>query len=337
MTKGRTRRATAPQSAGVAQPLTGQVAVVAGATRGAGRGIARALGEAGATVYCTGRSVRGHRSPYNRPETIEETAELITAAGGTAIAARVDHTVEPDVRELFARVDREHGRLDVLVNCVAGEDPLLGGWTSFWESDLDKGLDALRQTILSHVITAKHGAPLMIRQRRGLIVEVTEGDGLVGGAGGNVLNDLIKGAFKTLAIRMAEELRKHRVAAIAVTPGFLRSESMLEHFGVTQANWRDGGTKDPNFLESESPLFIGRGIAALAGDPKVLARSGDVTSSWELGREFGVLDHDGRRPDWGRHAAQHVIPSLKWLREGFQRHVALLERMTRRSQAYLGE
>jgi NAD(P)-dependent dehydrogenase (short-subunit alcohol dehydrogenase family) len=317
------------------KPLQGKIAVVAGATRGAGLGIARALGEAGATVYCTGRSVRGNPSPYNRPETIEETAEMATAAGGVGIPVRVDHTIEAEVKALFAQVEREHGHLDVLVNSIAGEDPMLGGWSSFWETNLEKGADALRQTVLSHLITAKHAALLMIRKRRGLIVEVTEGNMLFGG--GNALNDIVKTAFKGLAVRIAEELRKHRVAAIAITPGYLRSESMLQGFGVTEENWREGGKKDKNFLESESPLFVGRAVAALAQDPKVLARSGDLTSSWEVAREYGFTDADGRRPDWGKHFEENVVPSLKWMKEGLQRHVDWLDRLSQRGKRYLGE
>ena len=313
-------------------PLKGHVAVVAGATRGAGRGIARALGEAGATVYCTGRSVAGHPSPYNRPETIDETAQMVTAAGGAGLAVRVDHAVEPDVEALFARVAREHGRLDVLVNSIAGEDPLLGGWGAFWKTDLQRGADALRQTILTHLITAKHAAPLMITRRRGLIVEVTEGDTVFGG-GGNALGDVAKSALKAFAARMASELRTHRVAAVSITPGFLRSESMLQHFGVTEDTWRDGGKKDPNFLESESPLFVGRAVAALAADPKVLDRSGDILSSWELSRAYGFTDADGRRPDWGAHFGP-LLPAIGFL-EPFRRHAAFLDRMSRRMAAYL--
>jgi NAD(P)-dependent dehydrogenase (short-subunit alcohol dehydrogenase family) len=286
------------------KPLQGKVAVVAGATRGAGRGIARALGEAGATVYCTGRSVRGRPSSYGRPETIEETAEMVAATGGTGLAVRVDHADEAEVRALFERVDAEQGRLDVLADSVAGEDPLLGGWDTFWKSDLAHGADALRQGLLSHLITAKYAAPLMIRKRRGLIVEVTEGDMLM--TGGSVLKGVVKSALALFALRMSEELRKHRVAAVALTPGFLRSESMLERFGVTEENWRDGGKKDKNFLESESPLLIGRAVAALAQDPKVLDRSGQLTSSWELARAYGFTDADGRRPDWEKHFARIV-------------------------------
>jgi NAD(P)-dependent dehydrogenase (short-subunit alcohol dehydrogenase family) len=315
-------------------PLKGQVTVVAGATRGAGRGIARALGEAGATVYCTGRSVRGNPSSYNRPETIEETAELVTAAGGIGVALRVDHANESEVEALFARVSREHGRLDVLVNCIAGENPLLGGWTSFWKTDFEHGTEALRESLLSHLITAKHAAPLMIKKRRGLIVEVTEGDTVFGG-GGNPLTDVVKASLKSFAARMAFELRGNRVAAVSITPGYLRSETMLQHFGVTEANWRDGGKKDKNFLESESPLFIGRAVAALAADRNVLERSGDILSSWELGREYGLTDADGRRPDWGAQFGK-VIPAVGFL-EPFRRHAAFLDRMNRRMNQYLAD
>jgi len=279
------------------QPLTAAVAVVAGATRGAGRGIARALGEAGAFVYCTGRSVRGNPSPYGRPETIEEAAETISAEGGGALAVRVDHTVEVEVSALFERVKREHGRLDVLVNSIAGEDPMMAQWASFWKTDLSNGEAILRQALLSHIVTAKHGALLMIKRRRGLIVEVTENDLLL--AGGNILTQIVKFSQKALATIWAAELLKHRVAAVAITPGFLRSETMLERFGVTAENWREAGKKDKNFLESESPLFVGRAVAALAADPRVLERSGQLFSSWELGRQYGFTDADGGRPDWG--------------------------------------
>jgi NAD(P)-dependent dehydrogenase (short-subunit alcohol dehydrogenase family) len=316
------------------RPLAGKVAVVAGATRGAGRGIARALGEAGAIVYCTGRSTRSQRSPYNRPETIEETADLVTAAGGKGIALRVDHTIEDDVRALFEKINRNHGRLDVLADSVAGEDPLLGGWTSLVETDLSRADAALRQALVSHLFTAKYAAKVMKAKRRGLIVEVTEGD--MQNGGGNALQDLVKSSLKWLVFRLGWELRKDRVAAVAVTPGFLRSERMLDHFGVTEANWREGGKKDKNFLESESPLFIGRGVAALAADPKVLERTGEITSSWELARHYGLTDADGRRPDWGRHAKEHVIPAYKWLRDGYEFHAGWLERLAGRARHYLG-
>lgn len=312
--------------------LRGQVAVVAGATRGAGRGIARGLGEAGATVYCTGRSVRGEPSVYNRPETIDETADLVTKAGGKGIAVRVDHTNEGEVRGLFERVRKDYRRLDVVVNSVGGEDPLLGGWGAFWETDLSRGGDVLRNSVLSHVLTARYAAPLMIAAKRGLIVEVTEGDFL--GGSGNILHDLVKSSGKMLAIRMAEELRPHTVAAVAVTPGFLRSESMLDAFGVTEATWRDGGKKDKHFLHSETPLFIGRAIAALAADPEVMRHSGDLTSSWELSREYDVTDSDGSRPDWGDHW-KDVMLEMPALAEGLTRQSQWLDRVARRLDDYL--
>jgi NAD(P)-dependent dehydrogenase (short-subunit alcohol dehydrogenase family) len=321
-----------------AKPLAGQVAVVAGATRGAGRGIARALGEAGATVYCTGRSVTGSPSPYRRPETIDETAGMINAAGGTAIPVRVDHTVESEVEALFMRVDREHGRLDVLVNSIAGEEPMMGQWGSFWKANL-KNADAIfRAALVSHIITAKHAAPLMIRARRGVIVEVTENDILA--AGGNPMSQVVKLAIKGLALNMATELEPHGVAAIAITPGFLRSESMLQHKGVTESNWRDAGKKDINFLESESPLFVGRAVAALAQDPKVLARSGQLLSSWELSRSYKFTDYDGRRPDWGKLAIDFSVvppPLAEMLRTGARLQLEWLDTVGKRTRQFLAK
>lgn len=320
----------------MAQSLTGAVAVVAGATRGAGRGIARALGEAGATVYCTGRSVRGNLSPYNRPETIEQTAEMIITAGGSAIALRVDHTVESEVEALFSRVNSEHGRLDVLVNSIAGEDPSMAQWCSFWKTDLTNAEATLRQSLLSHIITAKHAAPYMIRHHRGLIVEVTESDLL--SAGGNPVTQTVKLALKGLALNMAAELRPHGVAAVSITPGFLRSETMLERFGVSEENWRDGGKTDKNFLESESPLFVGRAVVALAADPAILERSGQLFSSWELGREYGFNDADGRRPDWG--AARIDFSSvpeqlLALMKTGSELQLRWLRALTRNTKHFL--
>lgn len=318
------------------KPLAGRVAVVAGATRGAGRGIARALAEAGAIVYCTGRSVRGEPSAYGRPETIDETVEMITGAGGTAIAVRVDHTDESQAAALFARVQSEQKRLDILVNSVAGEDPRMGGWTSFWKADLSYLAEGLRQAVVSHLITAKHAAPLMMRKRRGLIVEVTEGDFLVSGSG-NIMRDLSKSGQKSLAMSFAEALRSHGIASVAITPGFLRSEMMLQHFGVTEATWRNAGKKDPHFLHSESPLFVGRAVAALAQDADVLARSGDVYSSWELARDYGFTDADGSRPDWGRHFAAIIVSEMPGMRAGVERHLEQLERHVRRVRQYLGQ
>ena len=315
--------------------LAGKVAVVAGATRGAGRGIARALGEAGAVVYCTGRSVRGNPSPYKRPETIDETVDMIEAAGGTAIAVRVDHTVEADVEALFGRIDREHGRLDVLVNSIAGEEPMMAQWTSFWKTNLKDGEAVFRQALLSHIITAKHAVPLMIRAHRGLIVEVTENDILA--AGGNPMSQSVKLALKGLAFNMAAELKPHGVAAAAITPGFLRSEAMLEHFGVTEANWRDAGKKDRNFLESESPLFVGRAVAALAQDRRVLERTGQLCSSWELAREYRFNDADGRRPDWGAidmDFSMHPPFLLELMRTGAEIQLAWLDAVSKRTKRF---
>ena len=188
--------------------------------------------------------------------------------------------------------------LDIVVNSIAGEDPLAGAYGWFWDADLTNTTKALENSLVSHIITAKHAAKLMMRARSGLIVEVTEGDSL--GAGGNPVKQVVKLALKGNALAMASELYPHGVAAVAITPGFLRSESMLEGFGVTEKNWRDGGKKDKNFLESESPLYIGRAVAALAADPKILKRTGQLFSSWELAREYKFTDADGRRPDWGR-------------------------------------
>jgi len=325
-----------PRSVTERQPLAAAVAVVAGATRGAGRGIARALGEAGATVYCTGRSLRGSPSPYKRPETVEETAEMIIAAGGSAVALRVDHTVEEEVEALFHRIDRERGRLDVLVNSIAGEDPLMAQWCPFWKTDLRNAEAAFRQSLVSHIITAKYAAPYMIRQHRGLIVEVTENDVL--SAGGNPVTQTVKLALKGLALNMAAELRPHGVAAVSITPGFLRSETMLERFSVGEENWRDGGKSDKNFLESESPLFVGRAVAALAGDPAILECSGQLFSSWELARHYRFRDADGRRPDWGAidiDFSMHPPALLQLMRTGSEIQLRWLSELTRRTKRFL--
>jgi len=317
------------------KPLAGKVALVAGATRGAGRGIARALGEAGAIVYCTGRSIKGNPSPYKRPETIDETAEMITAAGGTAIPVRVDHSVETEVEALFAQVNRERGRLDIVVNSVAGEDPLAGAYGWFWDADLTNAAKALENSLLSHVITAKHAAKAMIRARRGLIVEVTEGDTI--GAGGNPVKQIVKLALKGNALAWASELHPHGVAMVAITPGFLRSESMLEGFGVTEKNWRDGGKKDKNFLTSESPLYIGRAVAALAADPNIIKRTGQLFSSWELAREYKFTDYDGTRPDWGKLKIDFsgMPPDfLEYFRVGGGLTLEWLERVTARLKSF---
>jgi len=317
------------------RPLTDAVAVVAGATRGAGRGIAEALGEAGAIVYCTGRSTRRRPSPYGRPETIEETAERINAAGGKAIAVRVDHTVEPEVEALFERVEREHGRLDVLVNSIAGEDPMMTGGSPFWSADMTKAATLIQNAVVSRMITAKHGGRLMVRRRRGLIVEVTENDLLL--SSGDIVAQIVRFAHKALAVLYATELREHGVAAIAIIPGFLRSERVLEHFGVTEQNWREAGKKDRNFLESESPRFVGRAIVALTLDLAILERTGQLVSSWEVAREHGLTDVDGRRPDWGALDVDYSqVPRsvIEVMRDGLRVQDAWLDVLARRTREF---
>ena len=278
-------------------PLRNQVAVVAGATRGAGRGIARMLGAAGATVYCTGRSVRGQPATPGRTETIEETADLVTAEGGRGVAVRTDHTVEAEVERLVARVRAEAGRLDVLVNDIWGGDALTEWGKPFWELSVAQGQQLLERAVDSHIITSRHGAPLMVERNAGLIVEVTDGDTF--GYRGNLFYDLAKNAVVRLAYAMAADLQPHGVTALAITPGFLRSEAVLDHFGVAEADWRDAVEKDEYFAESETPCYVGRAVAALAADPNVASKSGGLFSSWGLAKEYGFSDIDGRRPDWG--------------------------------------
>ena len=291
------------------KPLTGKVAVVAGATRGAGRGIASMLGEAGATVYCTGRSVRGRPATGSRPETIEETAELVTALGGTGIWIQVDHGVEDEVKALFQRVKDEQGRLDVLVHDVWGGDPLTEWGKPFWKLSMDKGLAMLQQAVHTHIITSRHGVPVMVEQGHGLIVEITDGDFL--GYRGNLFYDLVKVGVIRLAYDMSLDLKGRGVTALAVTPGFLRSEAMLDHFGVTEENWRDAAKKDAHFAESESPTFVGRAVAALAADPDVHDKTGRVWASWTLAKEYGFRDADGRQPDWGGYFDRTVAEILE--------------------------
>jgi NAD(P)-dependent dehydrogenase (short-subunit alcohol dehydrogenase family) len=281
--------------------LRGRVALVAGATRGAGRGIACALGEQGATVYCTGRSVRGAIATAGRTETIEETAEMVTARGGEGIAVRVDHSRVDEVRALCARIKSERGGLDILVNDIWGGDELME-WKPFWECSLDRAFLMLDRGVRTHMITAHEAAPLLFGRASPLIVEITDGDSYM--YRGNMFYDLAKTIVIRMAYAMSVDLRKEGVTALAVTPGFLRSEAMLDHFGVTEANWREGVKKDPHFIASETPLFVGRAVAALAADPEAGRRNGRVCSSWELGREYGLVDADGSRPDWGDYFAK---------------------------------
>ena len=291
--------------------LRGKIALVAGATRGAGRGIAIALGEAGATVYCTGRSSRGGRATPGRPETIEETAELVTAAGGRGIAVRVDHTEPAEVKKLVTGIKRRHQGLDILVNDVWGGDALTEWGKPFWTVNLDNGLGMLKQAIHSHIITSHYAVPLMLGRGRGIIFEITDGDAFY--YRGNLFYDLVKISVIRLAFAMARELRKRNIVSVALTPGFLRSEAVLDHFGVSEANWKDVGKKTgqnsakqndapADFMVSESPRYIGRAVVALAADPKVKERSGRVFSSWALAREYGFTDLDGTRPQWGNYA-----------------------------------
>jgi len=288
------------------KPLKGKVAVVAGATRGAGRAIAIMLGEAGATVYATGRSVRGAPSDLARPETIEETAELVTARGGLGIPVKVDHTEADQVRALFERIgDERHGRLDLLVNDVWGGEKLTEWGTPYWEGSLDKALLMQRRAVHSHMITSYYGAPLLVRGGQGLIVEMT--DGYDYRYRGNLPYSLAKVSVIHLAEALAAELRPHGVAAVSVTPGFLRSEEMLDYFGVSEANWRDGAAKEPHFLQSETPFLVARGIAALAADPDLMGKSGKAFTSWGLSDDYGIEDIDGRRPHWGRYAEEQGL------------------------------
>jgi NAD(P)-dependent dehydrogenase (short-subunit alcohol dehydrogenase family) len=288
-------------------PLDGRVALVAGATRGAGRGTAVALGEAGATVYCTGRSTRGRRSEYDRPETIEETAELVGAAGGVGIAVAVDHLEAGAVEALVRRIDVEQGRLDVLVNDIWGGELLFEWATPVWEHDLEKGLRILRLAIDTHLITSHFALPLLIRRPGGLVVEMTDGTREYNADHYRIsaFYDLAKTAVIRLAFAQGEELAPHGCTAVALTPGWMRSEMMLDHFGVTEATWRDGAATDPHFAAiSESPRFVGRAVAALAADPDLRRHSGGSFSSGGLAREYGFTDLDGSQPDCWRYLVE---------------------------------
>jgi NAD(P)-dependent dehydrogenase (short-subunit alcohol dehydrogenase family) len=294
-------------SDGGIRPLAGKVALVAGATRGAGRGTAVALGEAGATVYCTGRTTRERRSEYDRPETIEETAELVTAAGGTGVAVAVDHLEPSEVEALVQRIDAEHGRLDVLVNDIWGAEKLFEWNVPIWEHDLEKGLRILRLAVETHLVTSHFALRLLTRRPGGLVVEMTDGTREYNAKRYRVsaFYDLAKTTVTRLAFAHGVELAPHGCTAIALTPGWLRSEMMLENYGVTEANWRDGAAVNPHFAAiSESPLYVGRAVAALAADPDVARRNGGSFSSGELAREYDFTDVDGSQPDCWRYLVE---------------------------------
>ncbi len=286
-------------------PLAGKVALVAGATRGAGRGIAVQLGAAGATVYVTGRTTRSERSEMNRPETIEETAALVDAAGGRGIAVRVDHLVPEQVRALAARIEREQGGLHVLVNDIWGATVMEWNKT-VWESSLEVGLHTLRLGVETHAITSHFMLPLLIRAPGGLAVEVTDGTDAYNAGNYRVsfFYDLAKASVNRMAFALAHELKPHGATALSLTPGWLRSEAMLEVYGVREDNWREATARSPHFAISESPAFVGRAVAALAGDPEVARWNGRSLSSGELAKIYGFTDLDGSRPDAWRYMVE---------------------------------
>lgn len=288
------------------QPLKGKVALVAGATRGAGRGIAIELGAAGATVYVTGRSTRTQQSEMKRPETIEETAELVQAAGGQGIAVQVDHLDPAQVQALVARIEREQGRLDILANDVWGADFLIQWSVPVWEHSLDKGLHMLRLAIDTHIITSHFALPLLIRKPGGLVIEMTDGTTEYNSANYRVslFYDLAKSAVLRLAFSQAHELRPHQCTALALSPGWLRSENMLDAYGVTEANWRDATAKQPHFIITETPRYVGRAAAQLAADPDVARWNGQSLNSGQLAKIYGFTDLDGSQPDAWRYLVE---------------------------------
>ena len=288
------------------EPLSGRVALVAGATRGAGRAIAVELARAGAYVYATGRSSRiDGPSEIERPETIEETGERMTAAGGDGVALRVDHLEPTEVESLVARIRDERGRLDILINDIFGGDRYAQFGKSIWEHDLDGGLRMIRMGIDTHAITSHYALSLLIEHPGGLVVEMTDGTfeyntryrGLAGDFGVGMYYDLVKAAVQRLTLAQSEELKAYDGAAVAVTPGWLRSEMMLQAYRVTEEIWHDAIEKEPHFAISESPTYVGRGVAALASDPDRARYSGRSVSSGELARTYDLTDVDGSRPN----------------------------------------
>ncbi|HEY7635567.1 MAG TPA: SDR family oxidoreductase [Gemmatimonadales bacterium] len=283
--------------------LEGKVALVAGATRGAGRGIAVELGAAGATVYVTGRTTRNQPSEYHRPETIEEVAELVSEAGGQGIAVQVDHLVADQVRALVERIDSEQGRLNVLVNDVWGGENLKEWDTPVWKHDLENGLRLLQLGVHTHLITAHFALALLIRHPGGLLVEVTDGTADYNAEHYriNPFYDLAKVSVTRMAWAHAKDLAPHSATAVSLTPGWLRSEMMLDAFGVGEANWRDATKRVPHFVISETPRFVGRAVVALAADPNRARWNGQALSSGDLAKVYGFTDLDGSRPDAWRY------------------------------------
>lgn len=280
------------------RPLQGKVALVAGATRGAGRGIAVELGAAGATVYVTGRTTATQRSEMNRAETIEETAALVDGAGGQGIAVRVDHLVPDEVRALVARIEAEQGALHLLVNDIFGATRIEWNKT-VWESDLDFGLRTLRLAVDTHAITSHFAIPLLLRSPGGLVVEVNDGTADYNGRNyrNSFFYDLAKAAVLRMGFSLGHELGPRGATAVSLTPGWLRSEVMLEEFGVTEDNWRDATSRVPGFAVSESPAYVGRAVVALAQDPRVSRWNGQSLSSGQLAKAYGFTDLDGSQPD----------------------------------------
>ncbi|MFI6485586.1 SDR family oxidoreductase [Nonomuraea sp. NPDC050663] len=286
--------------------LTGKVALVAGATRGAGRGIAAELGAAGATVYVTGRTTRDRSSECGRPETIEDTAELVDSLGGAGIAVPVDHLVKDDVRALIDRIRDEQGRLDVLVNDIWGGEHLFEFDKTVWEHDLDNGLRLLRLAIDTHLVTSHYALPLLIERPGGLVVEVTDGttEYNTDHYRNSPFYDLAKVAVNRMAWQHAKDLEKYGATAVSLTPGWMRSENMLDHFGVTEPTWREATAKEPHFAISETPRYVGRAVAALAADPDRARWNGRSLSSGGLAKEYGFTDLDGSRPDAWRYIVE---------------------------------